>query len=80
SLTDMDRMIGLLSAAREVDDAPGAGAQKVSGARVRFERVDFSYEPSRQILHDVDFTIEAGSTTAVVGHSGSGYSSLSRLL
>ncbi|EIF80190.1 ATP-binding transmembrane ABC transporter protein, partial [Burkholderia pseudomallei 354a] len=41
---------------------------------------DFSYEPSRQILHDVDFTIEAGSTTAVVGHSGSGKSTLSRLL
>ncbi|AJX21565.1 metal ABC transporter permease [Burkholderia pseudomallei] len=80
SLTDMDRMFGLLSAAREVDDAPGAGALKVSGARVRFERVDFSYEPSRQILHDVDFTIEAGSTTAVVGHSGSGKSTLSRLL
>lgn len=80
SLTDMDRTFGLLSAAREVDDAPGAGALKVSGARVRFERVDFSYEPSRQILHDVDFTIEAGSTTAVVGHSGSGKSTLSRLL
>ncbi len=80
SLTDMDRMFGLLSAAREVDDAPGAGALKVSGARVRFERVDFSYEPSRQILHDVDFTIEAGSTPAGVGHSGSGKSTLSRLL
>ncbi|KVG13863.1 ABCB family ABC transporter ATP-binding protein/permease [Burkholderia thailandensis] len=80
SLTDMDRMFGLLSAAREVDDAPGASALKVNGARVRFERVNFSYEPSRQILHDVDFTIEAGSTTAVVGHSGSGKSTLSRLL
>ncbi|AGK48519.1 ABC transporter family protein [Burkholderia thailandensis MSMB121] len=80
SLTDMDRMFGLLSAAREVDDAPGASALKVSGARVRFERVDFSYEPSRQILRGVDFTIEAGSTTAVVGHSGSGKSTLSRLL
>ncbi len=80
SLTDMDRMFGLLSAAREVDDAPGAGALKVSGARVRFERVDFSYEPSRQILHDVDFTIEAGSTPAVVGHSGWGKSTLSGLV
>ncbi|KVD88074.1 metal ABC transporter permease [Burkholderia sp. ABCPW 14] len=80
SLTDMDRMFGLLSAAREVDDAPGAPALKVNGAQVRFERVNFSYEPERQILHDVDFTIEAGSTTAVVGHSGSGKSTLSRLL
>ena len=55
--------------------APGKG-----GATVRFERVDFSYEPRRQILHDVSFEIPAGSKVAVVGHSGSGKSTLARLL
>ncbi|MEK6349557.1 MAG: ABC transporter ATP-binding protein/permease [Burkholderia sp.] len=80
SLTDMDRMFGLLSAPQEVADAPGAPALAVRGAEVRFERVNFSYEPARQILHDVSFTIAAGTTTAVVGHSGSGKSTLSRLL
>ncbi|SMF98304.1 ABCB family ABC transporter ATP-binding protein/permease [Burkholderia singularis] len=80
SLTDMDRMFGLLSAAREVDDAPGAPALDVRGAALRFAHVNFGYDPSRQILHDVDFTIAAGTTTAVVGHSGSGKSTLARLL
>jgi ATP-binding cassette, subfamily B, heavy metal transporter len=42
--------------------------------------VNFSYEPARQILHDVSFTIPAGGTTAVVGHSGSGKSTLARLM
>lgn len=80
SLTDMDRMFGLLSAAKEVADLPDARALAVAGAQVRFEHVNFAYEPARPILHDVSFTIDAGTTTAVVGHSGSGKSTLSRLL
>ena len=80
SLTDMDRMFGLLTVAREVADVPDAPALAVRGGEVRFSQVNFAYEPSRQILHDVSFTIPAGTTTAVVGHSGSGKSTLSRLL
>ena len=80
SLTDMDRMFSLMSVAREVPDAPHAKPLAVRGAQVRFSHVNFGYEPSRQILHDVSFTIEAGTTTAVVGHSGSGKSTLARLL
>ncbi|WP_257757404.1 ABCB family ABC transporter ATP-binding protein/permease [Burkholderia glumae] len=80
SLADMDRMFALLGAPQEVADLPGAPALVVRGAQVRFAHVDFAYEPARQILHDVDFTIEAGTTTAVVGHSGSGKSTLARLL
>jgi ATP-binding cassette subfamily B protein len=50
-----------------------------SGA-VRFEQVDFAYQPDRQILFGVDFEIPAGHKFAVVGHSGAGKSTLSRLL
>jgi ATP-binding cassette subfamily B protein len=50
------------------------------GAEVRFSHVDFAYEPNRQILYDVTFTIPAGHNVAVVGPSGSGKSTLARLL
>ncbi len=52
----------------------------LSGAQVRFENVDFRYEPNRSILESVSFTIPAGRTVAVVGPSGSGKSTLARLL
>jgi ATP-binding cassette, subfamily B, heavy metal transporter len=80
SLTDMDRMFTLLDQNREIADAPDARPLSVDRAEVRFEHVDFAYDPRRQILHDVDFTIVGGSTTAVVGATGSGKSTLARLL
>jgi len=80
SLTDINRMFRLLEENREIQDRPDAVALPVGPAAIRFERVDFAYEPNRQILHDVSFEIPAGSKVAVVGHSGSGKSTLARLL
>ena len=80
SLTDMDRMFTLLDAEREVPDASGAPALTVHGGQVRFAHVTFGYDVERRILDDVSFTIEAGTTTAVVGASGAGKSTLARLL
>jgi ATP-binding cassette subfamily B protein len=82
ALIDMDRMFRLLTQDREIQDRPDAVPLTLgkSGATVRFERVDFSYEPRRQILFDVSFEVPAGSKVAVVGHSGSGKSTLARLL
>ncbi len=84
ALADMDRMFRLLTQDREIQDRPDAGPLPLGGgagsATVRFEHVDFSYEPRRQILFDVSFEIPAGSKVAVVGASGSGKSTLARLL
>lgn len=80
ALADMERLFALLRQQREVTDAPDAKPLQVRGAEVKFARVDFGYEANRQILFDVDFSIPAGTTTAVVGHSGAGKSTLSRLL
>jgi ATP-binding cassette, subfamily B, heavy metal transporter len=89
SMTDLDKMFVLMDREREVADKPGAvplaahrdgsPAQDVDWT-VRFEHVDFAYEATRPILHDVSFTIPAGKTVAVVGPSGSGKSTLARLL
>ncbi len=80
SLIDMDRMFRLLEENREIQDKPGAQPLAEGPVAVRFEHVDFSYEPARQILFDVSFEIPAGHKVAVVGHSGSGKSTLARLL
>jgi ATP-binding cassette subfamily B protein len=80
SLVDIGRMFRLLEEHREVEDRPGAVALPDAPATIRFEHVDFAYEPNRQILFDVSFEIPAGSKVAVVGHSGSGKSTLARLL
>ncbi|HMM56180.1 MAG TPA: ABC transporter ATP-binding protein/permease [Rudaea sp.] len=77
---DMERMFALLDEHAEVRDAADARALHVAGGEVRFENVSFAYDPERKILHDVDFTIPSGKTLAVVGTTGAGKSTLSRLL
>lgn len=80
ALADMERMFKLLNEPSEIADAPDAQALAVREGSVRFEHVDFWYEPDRQILFDVDFSMPAGAKVAVVGPSGAGKSTLSRLL
>jgi ATP-binding cassette subfamily B protein len=76
----MERMFGLLEEHREVDDAPDARDVPDGPATVRFEGVDFGYDPRRQILHGMSFEIPPAAKVAVVGASGAGKSTLARLL
>jgi ATP-binding cassette subfamily B protein len=79
-LVDMEAMFRLLAEEREIADAPGARPLKVTAGEVRFEDVHFAYRPDREILHGVSFTVPPGATVAIVGSSGAGKSTISRLL
>ena len=80
ALTDMEKMFRLLGENREIQDKPNALPLAVRGAAIKFENVNFSYDPKRQILHDASFEVPAGKTVAVVGSSGAGKSTISRLM
>jgi ABC-type transport system involved in Fe-S cluster assembly fused permease/ATPase subunit len=80
SLTDMETMFSLLRIEREVDDRPGARPLQVASGVIEFDDVKFAYDPRREILHGISFTVPAGKTVAVVGASGAGKSTLSRIL
>ena len=80
ALVNMEKMFGLLDVDAEIADRPGAVALAVTGGEIVFDHVDFHYEKARPILHDVSFRVPAGKTVAIVGSSGAGKSTVSRIL
>ena len=80
ALVDMGQMFGLLAQPAEVTDAPDAKALAVRGGDVVFDNVRFSYEPEREILKGISFRVGPGQRIALVGSSGSGKSTIGRLL
>jgi ATP-binding cassette subfamily B protein len=80
AVIDIETMFTILSRDPEIKDIQAAPELKVTSGHVRFENVEFSYEPDRKILKGISFEVPAGKTVAVVGPSGAGKSTLSRLL
>lgn len=80
ALVDMGQMFGLLAQPAEIEDKPGASALRVTGGHVRFEDVRFAYDAERPILKGITLDVPSGQTVALVGHSGSGKSTIGRLL
>ncbi len=79
-LVDMEAMFTLMREDREIADAPAAPSLVATGGEVRFEDVRFGYRPDREILKGVSFTVPPGRTLAIVGPTGAGKSTISRLL
>ena len=52
----------------------------IKEGNVSFNQVTFGYDPEQAVLHEIDFQVSAGETVALVGHTGSGKSSILNLL
>src|ERR1700744_1020270 len=84
-LVDMEQMFALLRVQREIVDKPGAKAltehlAEGAAGEVIFENVRFAYQSNRTILQGIDFSVPAGGKLAIVGPTGAGKSTISRLL
>ena len=82
AMAGAERVFRLIDTQPAWEDAPEAVAlPKVAGqgARVEFRKISFGYDPARLVLHEVDFVAEPGQTVALVGHTGSGKTSIINL-
>ena len=80
ALVDMGQMFTLLEQPAEITDKPDAPDLKVTGGRVTLEDVRFGYDPDREILKGVSIEAAPGEMVAIVGSTGSGKSTIGRLL
>jgi ABC-type transport system involved in Fe-S cluster assembly fused permease/ATPase subunit len=80
ALVDMGQMFTLLDQPAEITDKPDASELKVDGGRVTLTNVRFGYDPDRQILKGVSIEAAPGEMVAIVGSTGSGKSTIGRLL
>lgn len=80
SMAMFTRIFEYLDLKPEIENPENPVVPAKPAGKVAFSHVDFSYEPSRQILHDVSFTLEKGESIALVGPSGSGKSSIVNLI
>lgn len=80
SLVDMKSMFQLLEERADIRDEDDAKPLKLDGGRIEFDNVHFSYLPERKILDGISFVVPAGKSVAIVGTSGSGKSTILRLI
>ena len=76
----LDKIIGVLDEQPDVVDHPDAAPLAHIEGRVRFEDVHFAYGRGAEVLHGIDLDIPAGTTVALVGHTGAGKSTIAKLL
>jgi ATP-binding cassette subfamily B protein len=81
AIAALDKIIGVLDEKPQVVDPPHAGELARIEGNVRFEHVRFGYGPEfPEVLHGLDLDVPAGTTVALVGHTGAGKSTIAKLL
>ena len=76
----LDKIMDVLDEEPEVRDEPGARSLAHVRGAVRFEHVRFGYGSGPEVLHGLDLDVPAGTTVALVGHTGAGKSTIAKLL
>ncbi|HXV02909.1 MAG TPA: ABC transporter ATP-binding protein [Gaiellaceae bacterium] len=75
-----ERIFEVMDEPEDVGDRPGAVELPAGEGRVRFERVSFGYDERRPVVQNVDLELEPGRTVALIGHTGSGKTTLAMLV
>jgi ATP-binding cassette subfamily B protein len=75
-----ERIFEVMDEPEEISETPDATEMPPGDGRVRYEHVTFEYAPGRPVLHDIDLELEPGQTVALIGHTGSGKTTLATLV
>ena len=75
-----ERIFEVMDEPEEISEGPDAVELPPGDGNVRFEHVDFEYAPGRPVLKDIDLELEPGRTVALIGHTGSGKTTLASLV
>ncbi len=75
-----ERIFQVIDEPEQITDAPDARELPPGPGRIAFEHVTFGYEPTRPVLHEIDLELEAGRIVALIGHTGSGKTTLAALV
>ncbi len=75
-----ERIFEVMDEREEISDGPDAGDMPPGEGRVRYEQVSFEYAPGRLVLQGIDLELEPGRTVALIGHTGSGKTTLASLV
>ncbi|MBK7217973.1 MAG: ABC transporter ATP-binding protein [Candidatus Promineofilum sp.] len=78
-LASARRILDLMNRETQLDENPEGHAETITGD-VTFEGVAFGYVPDQDMLRDISFTVRAGQTVAIVGQTGAGKSTLTKLI
>jgi ABC-type multidrug transport system fused ATPase/permease subunit len=76
----LDKIVDVLDEEPQVLDKPAAKPLPHVDGHVRFDHVRFGYDTGPEVLHDLDVDVPAGTTVALVGHTGAGKSTIAKLL
>jgi ATP-binding cassette subfamily B protein len=76
----LDKIMDVLDEEPQVVDRPGAEPLPQIAGHVAFENVRFTYGRGDEVLHGIDLDVPAGTTVALVGHTGAGKSTIAKLL